>query len=42
MVMYYEGAFGIKDFVPNGAMHFGSKVAAMERVLDTEWDKGIQ
>ena len=39
MVMYHGGTFGIKDFVPNGAMHFGSKVAAMERVLDTEWGK---
>jgi hypothetical protein len=39
MVVYHGGTFGIKDFVPNGAMHFGSKVAAMERVLDTEWGK---
>ena len=39
MVVYHGGTFGIKEYVPNGAMHFGSKVAAMERVLDTEWGK---
>ena len=37
MVVYHGGDFAIDDFVPEGAMHFGTKKAALQRILDVQW-----
>ena len=34
MVVYHGGTFAVDNFVPNARMHFGTKKAALQRVLD--------
>ena len=36
-VVYHGGQFGISNFTPNRNMHFGTKKAAMQRILDEQW-----
>lgn len=40
LVVWHGGSFAINDFTPNGTMHFGTKVAALQRVLDQNWGYG--
>lgn len=39
-VVWHGGTFAVNDFIANGAMHFGTKVAALQRVLDQNWGYG--
>jgi hypothetical protein len=36
-VVYHGGQFGISSFIPKRNMHFGTKKAAMQRILDEQW-----
>ena len=36
-VVWHGGQFGISNFTPNRNMHFGTKKAAMQRILDEQW-----
>jgi hypothetical protein len=36
-VVYHGGQFGITNFIPKRNMHFGTKKAAMQRILDSQW-----
>ena len=36
-VVWHGGQFGISSFIPRQNMHFGTKKAAMQRILDEQW-----
>lgn len=36
-VVWHGGSFAIDEFMPNTPMHFGTKTAALQRILDTQW-----
>lgn len=36
-VVWHGGQFGISSFIPRRNMHFGTKKAAMQRILDEQW-----
>lgn len=40
LVVWHGGEFAIDEFVANGSMHFGTKVAALQRILDNAWGYG--
>lgn len=40
LVVWHGGEFATDEFVANGSMHFGTKVAALQRILDNAWGYG--
>lgn len=40
MVVWHGGTFAINEFTPKWAMHFGTKEAALQRILDQNWGYG--
>lgn len=40
LVVWHGGEFATDEFVANGAMHFGTKTAALQRILDNAWGYG--
>lgn len=40
LVVWHGGEFATDEFVANGSMHFGTKVAALQRILDNSWGYG--
>lgn len=40
LVVWHGGEFATDEFVANGSMHFGTKTAALQRILDNAWGYG--